>query len=220
MLSSQMRGAVLLSLVAACGGSSPSGALSGGNGSDGGTDGSTNGGDATANDSSSSDTGVASDGPSSTQDSGNTNDGASKGQDSGNVNDGAPPTPDAGDAASDAPAAPCPDVHGAYAITAVDATGCGNSLSTSAPQCVRQMTCHITLQSTVAGGANPALNGNATLQNDGSFSGAAITEGTLSRTGCTGTWNAANSTMTVDCGLTGSTQACVLALRRTGSTCN
>jgi hypothetical protein len=222
MLSLQMTGVFVLSFsfVAACGGSSPTGTLSGG---DGGADGSMNGGDATASDSSPSpDTGVANDGPGNTQDSGNTNDGPSSGQDSGNAGDGPAAMPDAGDAASDAPAPPCPDVHGAYAVTAVDATGCGNSVNLSAPQCVRQpaMSCGITFRSMVSGGGNGAINGDATVQNDGSFMGAALMEGTSNRTGCTGTWNAANSTLTVDCGGTGSSQACVLALRRTGPTCN
>jgi hypothetical protein len=57
------------------------------------------------------------------------------------------------------------------------------------------------------------------LQGDGSFDGAALTEGTVDRTGCTGTWDATTSTMTVDCGGTGSSQSCVVALTQTGTKC-
>jgi hypothetical protein len=129
---------------------------------------------------------------------------------------------DARDAQSDAAPPPCPDVHGSYSITAVEAQGCGVAFNASAPQCIRQgqsTACGITFQSTVSGGGNKAINGDASLQNDGTFSGAALTEGTLGRTGCTGTWNAGASTMTVDCGGTGSSQACVLSLVRTAATC-
>jgi hypothetical protein len=212
-------------LMAACGGSGSDGLSGGGDGAvsgDGPADGSANGGDANASDGSPS-ARDASDGGSTTLDASDASDSTSSTQDGGDANDGAPSTQDASDASSDAPVAPCPDVRGAYSITAVDATGCGSSLNTGASQCIRQgqqTTCGITLQSMPSGGGNRAINGDATLQSDGSFSGAALMEGPLNRTGCTGTWDAANSTMTVDCGGTGSSQACVLALRRTGSMCN
>jgi hypothetical protein len=51
------------------------------------------------------------------------------------------------------------------------------------------------------------------------LTGAALQEGTVNRTGCTGTWDGTLSTMTVDCGGTVSTQACVAALRRAGDKC-
>jgi hypothetical protein len=54
---------------------------------------------------------------------------------------------------------------------------------------------------------------------DGSFTGAAITEGTGNRTGCTGTWNAGTSTLTVDCGGVGSSQSCIATLTRSSLTC-
>jgi hypothetical protein len=66
----------------------------------------------------------------------------------------------------------------------------------------------------------PAINGDPTLQTNGSFANGALTEGTVNRTGCTGSWDGATSTMTVDCVGTGSSQACVVALRRTGIRCN
>jgi hypothetical protein len=204
-------------LAVACGGSGNSGALSGANDGAAGNDssvaeGSANEGSAPAED--------AGDSAPSAQDA---SDGSLSMPDAGGFNDGALSTPDAGDATSDAAAPPCPDMRGAYAITAVDATGCGNSLNASARECIRQgvtTACGITLQSMVSGGGNVAINGDATLQDNGSFSGAALTEGMSNRTGCTGTWDAGSSTLTVDCGGTSATQACVLALRRTGATCN
>jgi hypothetical protein len=115
----------------------------------------------------------------------------------------------------------CPDVLGAYAIMVVEGQGCGD-LNTSAPQCIRQGpqgVCDIVFQSAVPAGV-PAINGDPTLQNDGSFANGALREGTVDRTGCTGSWDSATATMTVDCGGTGSSQACVVALRRTGPRCN
>jgi hypothetical protein len=76
------------------------------------------------------------------------------------------------------------------------------------------------LQSPALAGSRPAINGDAAIDSNGDFTGAALTEGTVDRTGCTGTWDATTSTMTVDCGGMGSQQACVLALKRTGGVCN
>jgi hypothetical protein len=124
-----------------------------------------------------------------------------------------------GGVAGDGPAAPCPDVSGPYAISVVEGQGCGD-LRASAPECIRQQAgqCDITFRSQSAVGA-AAINGNAALQTDGSFTGAALKEGTGNRTGCTGSWDAATSTMTVDCGGMGSLQACVLALKRGAGVC-
>jgi hypothetical protein len=121
----------------------------------------------------------------------------------------------------DSPSAPCPDVSGAYSLTIIEGAGCGD-LNASARQCIRQSkgTCDIQLSSPVSGGSIAAINGNASIDKAGSFDSAALTEGTLNRTGCTGSWNAATSTMTVDCGGTGSSQACVVALHRTNTLCN
>jgi hypothetical protein len=122
------------------------------------------------------------------------------------------------DAAVDAPvdapvdAGPCPDQHGAYSIS-ISGQGCGD-LNATGSECVTQNACTITFAS--SGGA---LNGTAMLGMDGSFTGAAITEGTVNRTGCTGTWAAGTSTLTVDCGGIGTSQSCVATLTRTSKTC-
>jgi hypothetical protein len=110
-------------------------------------------------------------------------------------------------------AGPCPDQHGAYSV-ALSGAGCGDTAT--AGQCVTQSGCHITFGSTPA----TALNGFASLGMDGSFTMAAITEGTGNRTGCVGTWDATTATLTVDCGGVGSSQSCRATLTRTATTCN
>jgi hypothetical protein len=192
--------------VAACSSSSSTS----GQGDGGGEDGSGGGSDAASEGSVMSDGGGEA-GPTS-QDA---SDGASS---TGDAGDGGSVLVDASDAPSDAP--PCPDVHGAYTITAVQGQGCGTSFDMSAPECVVQAplpTCDISFASSSDAGS--AINGRASLQNDGSFSGAAITEGTLGRTGCTGVWMAGSSTLRVDCGGVDSGQACVLDLVRAASSC-
>jgi hypothetical protein len=116
---------------------------------------------------------------------------------------------------------PCPDELGAYSV-AIMGAGCGN-LTVGASQCIKAggATCQVVLSS--SGAAGKALNGSVDLDMSGSFSNGAIQEGTVQRTGCTGTWNAATSQLTVDCGgdpnQPGNTQACVATLTRTGNTC-
>src|SRR5882724_11559895 len=100
------------------------------------------------------------------------------------------------DAAFDA--GPCPDQHGAYSVS-IAGQGCGDLAA--GPECITQIACEITFASN-----GMALNGTASLGMDGAFTGAAITEGTLNRTGCTGTWNESTSTLTVDCGGVGTSQ--------------
>jgi hypothetical protein len=112
----------------------------------------------------------------------------------------------------------CPDEHGAYSIM-LSGQGCGD-LSSSAPECVKQTACALTFVSSSPGGPGKGLNGTANLASDGSFMGAAITEGTAMRTGCTGVWTEATSTLIVDCGGMGSSQSCVATLTRTSMTCN
>jgi hypothetical protein len=152
------------------------------------------------------------------------------GDDSGTGNDsGAGDSSTQGDSATakdtgamtDAPPPPCPDVTGAYSIVVIDGAGCGD-LNALAPECIRgaAASCNVELRSQVSGGGPAAINGNASIQNDGSFSGAALTEGTGNRTGCVGSWDATTSTMTVDCGGMASTQSCVVALTRTKALCN
>lgn len=121
-----------------------------------------------------------------------------------------------GMASSDGPAMPCPDVRGSYTIAiAPGSTGCGN-LNVAAPECIRQPTCDIELRSNVSGGGPAGITGTAPLQNDGVFDSASLTEGTAMRSGCTGSWNASTSTLTVDCGGQGTSQSCVVELVRTG----
>ena len=114
------------------------------------------------------------------------------------------------DAAVDA--GPCPDQHGAYSV-ALSGQGCGNT--SMAADCITQNACTITLSSNGGG----SLDGTASVAMDGSFTGAAITEGTGNRTGCVGMWNASTSTLTVDCGGVGTSQSCRATLTRTSKTC-
>jgi len=107
--------------------------------------------------------------------------------------------------------------RGGYSIASSGA-GCGD-LSTTASQCIQQVGCSASFISNPAG-SERALNGTTTLGSDGSFTNGSITEGTASRTGCTGTWDASAQTLTVDCGGMGSSQSCVVTLTRTGATCN
>jgi hypothetical protein len=217
-------------IVTACGGSDSGGLFAGDDGgTDAGRDGPSGGGDATVNDSG----GPAGEGGGGTEaaadvraggDDASGTDSAlgTDGADDGAGNDGTSSQPDGSDAASDVAAPPCPDVSGAYSIAPVEAQGC-KDLNLTAPQCIRQGQqgpCDISFQSNPSGGAVPAINGDPTLQGDGSFTGGALTEGTQNRTGCTGSWNAMTSTMTVDCGGTNSMQACVVTLVRTSNRCN
>jgi hypothetical protein len=147
-------------------------------------------------------------------------DSAGDGQNEGSVDgssDGPGDAPSGGDAANDGPAAACPIVGGLYSMTVVDGAGCGD-LNPLAVECIVQTSCAIQLQSKVAA-AGRGIDGDTTVQSDGSFAGAALTEGTVKRGGCTGAWDATTSTMTVDCGGTGSSQACEVNLMRTALAC-
>jgi hypothetical protein len=121
------------------------------------------------------------------------------------------------DAADGAAAQPCPDELGSYTV-ALTGAGCGN-LTAGAPQCIQAgaAVCQVKLSS--QGAAGSALNGTVDLDMTGNFSGGAVTEGTGNRTGCTGTWNALTSQLTVDCGGVGSSQSCIATLTRTSDTC-
>lgn len=110
----------------------------------------------------------------------------------------------------------CPDEHGLYSVT-FSGQGCG-TISSSAAICVTQTSCAITL-ATSGTGANE-LSGTTPIGADGSFSGAAIQEGTSSRTGCVGTWDNGGSMLTIDCGGTNTSQSCSAMLMRTAATCN
>jgi hypothetical protein len=146
----------------------------------------------------------------------------------GSGNDSASPATDSstdsgGDAAVDSGGEtgagnPCPDVTGSYTVSIVKSgsQGCAD-LSASAPQCITQTTCDLAFASVVTTGG-PAVNGAASLQNDGSFMGAALSVGTEPRTGCTGSWDSGSSTMTVICG--GAAEGCTLSLVRKSTKCN
>jgi hypothetical protein len=126
------------------------------------------------------------------------------------VADGATPVDASGPA--------CPNIGGAYTVVLVDAAGCGD-LSASAQQCIQQDAQGCAISFVSMGSSNTAaINGNATLQGR-SFMGAQLKEGTADRSGCTGVWDGVTSTLTVDCGGAGTTQSCVVSLRRTGARC-
>jgi hypothetical protein len=134
---------------------------------------------------------------------------------------------DGGEAGSDAtPGASCLDVTGAYTVAAPDPPmlGCGD-LNPLAKQCITPgaRACDVLFVSASSTGAGAAINSVAgdpvTVDAAGDFPAASLDEGTAKRSGCTGSWNASTSTMTVDCGGTDPMQGCVLALRRTAPTC-
>ncbi len=173
-----------------------------------------------------SDVTVAGDGDAAADGSGKTDaatDAAGSGDGATGGDSGDASTSDASDAstgdaiAMDARMAPCPDEHGKYTVVATG-LGCGDLIA-AAPQCITQTQCAITLSSSGTGGTK-ALNGDANLANDGSFTGAAIKEGSINRTGCVGTWDANTSKLTVDCGGVGSTQSCHAVLTRAALNCN
>lgn len=115
-------------------------------------------------------------------------------------------------------AGPCPDVFGSYSVQ-VAGQGCGD-LNANAPQCLKgtTMTCAAHFVSVPASGPG-AVNGQAMLTSDGSFTNAMLLFGTVQRSGCVGSWDSATSTMTADCGGMGSSQSCVVTLTRTSVTC-
>lgn len=96
--------------------------------------------------------------------------------------------------------------------------GCGD-LAAGAPQCIKAGSSPCQIQLVSQGPTGSALNGTVTVDTSGDFTGGAIKEGSVQRTGCTGTWDTATSQLTVDCGGMGSSQSCVATLTRTGNTC-
>ena len=199
-------------IVAACGGSSstiPDVADSGG--SDGG-------------------------GPGTSSDSGGTADGTAG--DTGGETDGNTPTeggPDAsflGDSAltlDGNDGGGCPNTLGGYAPLVATGMGCGD-FNSLAKQCV------LPAPGSGASGANaclvrfnseqpmtiPAVNGpqlGVDIKSDGTFDNAALRLGTMSRTGCIGSFNEGTQTMTVTCGGTGTSQSCTITLVRSSLTC-
>jgi hypothetical protein len=101
----------------------------------------------------------------------------------------------------------------------VQGQGCGSGFSASASECIRQQTCDITFGTRAVDGGETGISGMIGVAGDGSFTFAALKEGTLNRTGCTGTWDSGSGTLTVDCGGVDSGQACLLTLTRTSNAC-
>jgi hypothetical protein len=112
----------------------------------------------------------------------------------------------------------CPNLVGSYTVSTVG-DGCG-TLNASAPQCVQGLSpCSIHFVSSPATGVG-AVNGGATLTADGSFTNANLIFGTGQRSGCTGSWDAANNKLIANCGgFNPSTQSCTVTMIRTSATC-
>jgi hypothetical protein len=121
------------------------------------------------------------------------------------------------DASSDGASVPCPDELGAYTVMTAG-PGCGD-LAAGAPQCIQVGAASCQVQLVSQGAAGSALNGTVDLDMSGNFASGAVKEGSVQRTGCTGTWNPAASQLTVDCGGVGTTQSCIATLVRTDTTC-
>jgi hypothetical protein len=105
----------------------------------------------------------------------------------------------------------CPNVFGSYDVTSATGT-CGN-LNANAPQTIQgtSQACFLHFNSVVQGGTG-AVNGGASLSSDGTFDAASLIFGTMTRSPCTGTWDASNDTMTIVCG--GALDACTVVLTR------
>lgn len=95
--------------------------------------------------------------------------------------------------------AACPDLFGTYTIKT--AAGMCGDLNKSAPQAIdgNDVTCAAHFVSAPAKG-KAGINGGASLNAKGDFKGAKLILGSMTRTGCTGTYNALAQTMTVKCG--------------------
>jgi len=105
----------------------------------------------------------------------------------------------------------CPDVLGTYEINNAD--GCGD-VDENAPQEIRGAPppCFLNFISIVDAGTG-AINGSATLDPDGTFSGDTLTLGTNVRNNCSGSWNEMEQEITVVCG--NGMNECLIELRRT-----
>ena len=112
----------------------------------------------------------------------------------------------------------CPDLGGSYSLSHTG-DGCGD-LSTDVIECLQQdNACRAQIK--VGGGGGTGLEAAVTVGSDGSFDGANVKLGSADRSGCTGTWDQGSSTLTIDCGGTGTSQSCVVTLTRTSTaSCN
>ena len=111
----------------------------------------------------------------------------------------------------------CPDIGGSFSLSH-SGDGCGD-LSTDVIECVQvDNQCGAQLKASGSGGG---VEGTVFLGADGSFSDGNLKLGSTDRRGCTGTWDSGTSTLTIDCGGTGTSQSCVVTLTRTSTaTCN
>jgi hypothetical protein len=116
------------------------------------------------------------------------------------------------DATAEGGDAGCPDALGTYVVNTTNGA-CGD-LDENAPQEIRgtAQACFLHFIS-VSDGGGVAINGGAILGADGTFSGATLTEGTATRSPCTGTWDAIQAHLTIVCG--SGVDECSVELRRT-----
>jgi hypothetical protein len=138
--------------------------------------------------------------------------------------DAGAPKPDAS-MHDDGPA--CPDEHGSYTL-ASKGTGCGVAFSDSAPECISQTACMITLVSSAPSSGKPMSTGLNSKEPiaigfSGGFSSSVIYVGGgttgVARKDCVGAWKAPDA-LIVDCGGEGKLGSCTITLTRTGLTCN
>lgn len=111
----------------------------------------------------------------------------------------------------------CLDETGKYSITS-SGSGCG-ALTTAVPICINQIKACTVSITTDSSGAN-VVSGQIDINADGSMTNATVQEAASTRTGCVGAWDAASSTLTIDCGGTGTSQSCRVTLVRTAASCN
>lgn len=145
-------------------------------------------------------------------DGGGGSDGSSDGatiNDAATNPDGITTNPDSGGA--------CPVESGQYSLQ-LSGQGCGDT-SSSVTECIQQNQCSIQID--FGGGQGKGLKSQNAIpiQSDGSFTGAAIEEGSQTRTGCIATWAQQTHTLVVTCGGTNSSQSCMATLVRTSETC-
>ncbi|MEO8800574.1 MAG: hypothetical protein ABI551_21955 [Polyangiaceae bacterium] len=145
---------------------------------------------------------------------GTTTSDASGSDDGGSTPDGSATT-DAGGGGST-----CPDVTGAYSIKK-SGFGC-NDLSEQASECIADdgPDCHeqfLTKKGGTGFGSGSGVSGEVVLDAAGDFPGVTLKLGTQNKDGCTGTWDAAGSTMTIVCG--SGALSCTIKLTRTCNVC-
>ncbi len=122
----------------------------------------------------------------------------------------------------------CPNTLGGYSLLVATGLGCGD-LKTTAKQCIvpggigpTSNKCFIRFNSEQPGpdrAVNGPNGGGLDLKSDGTFDNAALKEGSINRTGCTGSFDSATQTMTVICGGTGTSQSCTVTMVRSSLTC-